>query len=160
MVFCLITLVVSAFATLNRSTKPLGVAMLQDARPGDTLVMLHSYPFDLQFYAHHSRPAWVVDNWADPSIPRTDSWRKELLDASEFDPSVKALISAQEWKRRVCAGPDGARYWVVGDPGDAGRYPLLAGAQPVASTRRNVLWRLDADAAFKQRVCGGTPTAG
>jgi hypothetical protein len=122
--------------------------------------MLHSYGFDLQFYARYARPAWVVDNWSDPSIPRTDSWRKELLDASAFDPTVQVLVSEQEWKRRVCSGPAGARYWVLGEGGDQSRYALLAGVKPAASTRRNLLWLLDADAAFKQRVCGETPTAG
>ncbi|HEY0293804.1 MAG TPA: glycosyltransferase family 39 protein [Bordetella sp.] len=157
---CLITLTVAAISTFNRSAKPAGVAMREAAGPDDTLVMLHTYAFDLPFYAYKRQPAWVVDNWDDPAILRTDSWRKELLDASEFNPAVKVLISDQEWKRRVCAGPDGARYWVWGEAQDAGRYPLLAGAQPFASTKRNVMWRLEADAAFKQRVCGETPTAG
>lgn len=159
-ILCLITLVIAAISTWSRSAKPLGEVVRQEARPGDTLVMLHSYAFDLPFYAHYKQPAWVVDNWSDPSIPRTDSWRKELLDASEFDPTVQVLVSDQEWKRRVCTGPVGARYWVWGSEGDQNRYALLAGAKPVASTKRNMLWMLDADATFKQRVCGGTPKAG
>lgn len=159
-VCCLITLVVATISTTQRSSKPLGVAMREAAGSQDTLVMLHAYAFDLPFYAQHRRPAWVVDNWDDPAIPKTDSWRKELLDASGFDPSVKVLVSADQWKQRVCDGPMGASYWVWGEPQDAGRYPLLAGAQPVATTRRNALWHLQADAGFKQRVCGGTPTGG
>ena len=159
-VLCLITLVIAAISTFSRSAKPLGEVMRQDARPGDALVMLHSYGFDLQFYARYTRPAWVVDNWSDPSIAHTDSWRKELLDASAFDPTVQVLISQQEWKRRVCSGPVGTRYWVLGESGDQNRYPLLAGVKPAASTKKNSLWLLDADAAFKQRVCGETPTAG
>lgn len=159
-VLCLITLVIAAISTLDRSSKPLGEVMRKHEKPGDTLVMLHTYAFDLQFYARYTRPAWIVDNWDDPSIPHVDSWRKELLDASEFDPTVQVLISQQEWKRRICTGPVGARYWVWGDGGDQNGNPLLAGVKPMASTRKNTLWLLDADAAFKQRVCGGTPTAG
>jgi 4-amino-4-deoxy-L-arabinose transferase-like glycosyltransferase len=159
----LIGVVAVVVTTLNpnrNSAKGIGEAMRDAMAPGDTLVMLHSYAWDLPFYSRARKPAWVVDNWDDPEIPRHDSWRKELLDASRFDPSVRVLISAGEWKARVCGGREDARYWVWGEPRDVEQYPLLAGTPPYASGKQNVVWRLDANAAFKQRVCGETPTGG
>ncbi len=36
----------------------------------------------------NASPAWVVDDWNNPDIPRRDTWRKELYDAGQFKPNV------------------------------------------------------------------------
>lgn len=72
----------------------------------------------------------------------------------------QVLISPQEFQSRLCAAPEGARYWVWGTRSDAGAYRALAGLEPVANSVKYVIWQVVSDAAFKQRVCGGTPTAG
>ena len=72
-------------------------------------------------------PSWVVDDWLNPEIPIRDNWRKELYDAAKFDPAVgrQVLISNEEFKARLCAAPDGARYWVWGNNSDGADYPAL-----------------------------------
>ena len=70
------------------------------------------------------------------------------------------LISAAEFQARLCAAPDGARFWVWGMASDAGNYAALAGREPTATSVKYLIWTVVSDAAFKQRVCGGTPKAG
>ncbi|MDR0780212.1 MAG: glycosyltransferase family 39 protein [Pseudomonadales bacterium] len=152
---CIALVVAAAFITTPRSNKSLGLALRDAAQPDDVLVMLNVYFFDLPFYSRQRQAAWVVENWEDPAIAQADGWRKELLDAAQFNPSLKVLISADEWRQRVCTGPDGAHYWTLGLTQNASQYPLLANTPPLATTTDGrTLWRLEADAAFKQRHCG------
>ncbi|MEI0746981.1 hypothetical protein VUS79_33730, partial [Pseudomonas aeruginosa] len=67
--------------------------------------------------------------WLNPEVPVRDNWRKELYDAARFEPEVgrQVLISPQEFQSRLCAAPEGARYWVWGTRSDAGAYRALAG---------------------------------
>ncbi len=144
------------------SAGPLAAQIRSLAQPGDTFVSLHTYPFDLALYAKAPNPTWVVDDWLNPEVPVRDNWRKELYDAAKFEPQVgkQVLISAEEFQARLCAAPDGARYWVWGTRSDAGSYAALAGREPTATSVKYVMWQVVSDAAFKQRACGGTPKAG
>jgi 4-amino-4-deoxy-L-arabinose transferase-like glycosyltransferase len=156
-----ITICLGVFARPN--AYQLGLRIKAEFAPGDQLVMLHSYPFDLPMAVDMHTPAWVVDNWDNPRIPLRDSWRKELYDAGLFEPEVmrQALISPAELIKRVCAAPASRSFWVWGEsPDDANRYLELAGMHPYVTDGRFGLWRVQADDAFKARNCGGTPTAG
>lgn len=128
----------------------------------DTFVSLHAYPFDLALYMRAIKPSWVVDDWLNPEIATRDNWRKELYDAAKFDPAVgkQVLISNEEFNARLCAAPDGARYWVWGTSSDGTDYPALQGLTPAASSIKFLIWKVEAGPALRQRVCGGTPKAG
>ena len=101
------------------SAEPLADVIRPQLQADDTFVSLHAYPFDLALYMR-APPSWVVDDWLNPEIPIRDNWRKELYDAAKFDPAVgrQVLISNEEFKARLCAAPDGARYWVWGNNSD------------------------------------------
>ncbi len=144
------------------SAGPLAKVVREQARPDDTFVSLHTYPFDLALYARATRPAWVVDDWLNPEVPVRDNWRKELYDAAQFDPATgkQVLVSPAEFNARLCKAPEGARYWVWGTGEDNPAYLALQGLAPVVSSVKYVMWRVDVDAALRQRVCGGTPRAG
>lgn len=144
------------------SAGPLAAVIRPLTQPGDTYVSLHTYPFDLALYAQAPKPSWVVDDWLNPDVPVRDNWRKELYDAAKFEPEVgkQVLISPQEFEARLCAAPEGSRYWVWGTNSDAGNYRALQGLQPVATSVKYMIWQVVADTAFKQRVCGGMPKAG
>ena len=105
---------------------------------------------------------WVVDDWLDQEVPVRDNWRKELYDAATFDPArgKELLVGSAEFNARLCAAPDGARYWVWGTNSDGPVYAPLRGLDPVVSSVKYVMWRVDVNDAFRQRVCGGTPKAG
>lgn len=144
------------------SAEPLAEVVRAQARPDDTFVSLHTYPFDLALYARAARPSWVVDDWLSADVPVRDNWRKELYDAAKFDPIVgkEILVSVADFNTRLCAAPEGARYWVWGSRADGARYAPLQGLAPMASSVKYVVWRVDVDASFRQRVCGGMPKAG
>ena len=109
------------------SAEPLADVIRPQLQADDTFVSLHAYPFDLALYMRAPKPSWVVDDWLNPEIPIRDNWRKELYDAAKFDPAVgrQVLISNEEFKARLCAAPDGARYWVWGNNSDGADYPAL-----------------------------------
>lgn len=100
------------------------------------------------------KPSWVVDDWLNPEIATRDNWRKELYDAAKFDPAVgkQVLISNEEFNARLCAAPDGARYWVWGSSSDGTDYPALQGLTPVASSIKFLIWKVEAGPALRQRV--------
>ncbi|MNT05436.1 Undecaprenyl phosphate-alpha-4-amino-4-deoxy-L-arabinose arabinosyl transferase [compost metagenome] len=158
---CVIAVGVAATAARG-SAAPLAKLVREQARPDDTFVSLHAYPFDLALYARAPRPTWVVDDWINPEVPVRDNWRKELYDAARFDPATgqQVLISAEQFNARLCAAPEGARFWVWGNHEDGAVYTPLQGLHAAVSGVKHAMWRLDVDAALRQRVCGGTPTTG
>ncbi|OZI31447.1 dolichyl-phosphate-mannose--protein mannosyltransferase [Bordetella genomosp. 10] len=147
--------------------KPNNVAIGRQARaefrPGDTLIAMRFYPYDLPMVLHSAKPAWVVDDWDRPGIAKRDNWRKELYDAGMFDPARmrQLLISEAEMRRRMCAAPDGQGFWIWADPGDSfGKYAMLRDEAPRYKAPRGSLWYMEAGDAFRRQHCGGTPTGG
>ena len=160
-VLCIVLVAVFA-ANPRRSARPLASLMKTEMRAGDTLVTLHSYPFDLGFYTGARQPAWVVDDWADPEIPLRDNWRKELYDAGRFRPhdAQQWLVPRAQLAARLCAAPAGSRFWVWGGAEDGSRFEVLKGLQARFADTHYRVWRIDIDAGFTRRICGETPTAG
>ena len=158
---CVLAIGIAAHSARG-SAGPLAAVIRPLVQPGDTYVSLHTYPFDLALYAQAPQPSWVVDDWLNPDVPVRDNWRKELYDAAKFEPQIgkQVLISPQEFDARLCAAPEGSRYWVWGTSSDGGSYRALQGLQPVATSVKYVIWQVVADAAFKQRACGEMPKAG
>ena len=158
---CLVAVGIAA-NNARGSAGPLAKVVREQAKPEDTFVSLHTYPFDLALYARAPRPTWVVDDWLNPEVPTRDNWRKELYDAAKFDPATgqEVLVSPAEFNARLCKAPDGARYWVWGTTADNPVYLPLRGLSPVVTSAKYAMWRVEVDAALRQRVCGGTPKAG
>lgn len=159
-VICLGAIIVAS-SNPRGSAGPTMQALQGDMRPQDGQVALHALPFDLGFYTQAEQPAWIVDNWQDPEIPTRDNWRKELYDAAQFDPVVgkRVLVENGDLTTRLCAAADGARFWIWGRDDDASRYPAIAGVPARIAGDKRAVWRIDIDAAFRQRMCGGLPAA-
>lgn len=129
--------------------------------PGDTVVALHAYPFDLSFYARLPTAFWVVEDWTRTDIPVRDNWRKELFDAAQFDPDLgrELLVHPRSLVARACASS--GTFWVLGDQGkDERRYALLHDRAPFLADGKRSLWRVPIDAAFKADHCDETPKGG
>ncbi len=73
------------------SHRDIGLALGQHLQPGERVVFADNPFFDVPFYARLVAPPIMLSNWDDRAIPRRDDWRKELLDASRFDPAGAAL---------------------------------------------------------------------
>lgn len=149
----LATVLIATFGP-HRSTRPLGQAIAAQS-PVDAVLMIEGYDFDLGFYAGLRHPVWVADNWDDPAIRHQDSWRKELLDATEFAPAARERLLPLAGL--AAGGCPGASAWVVAPTNAAARYPqLLAGATVVASTRERILLRVSGWSPPGR--CPGTPS--
>ncbi|MDR2837227.1 MAG: glycosyltransferase family 39 protein [Azonexus sp.] len=162
-VICLIVALVAAFAP-QRSNKALALGLRDQLVKGDTLVALSGYPFDLPFYARYSEPLWVVDDWENrQAILREDSWRKELYDAGEFDPTAarETLLTPSALSQRLCAAPSGTRFWFWKALRDKEQTPprWLDGLPPIFSDGHGGIWRIEVSAAFKERLCRAAPDA-
>jgi len=124
------------------SSKPLAAAWRAQAAPGEPLISLRVYRFDLPIYAQLPAPIPVVMDWSSPSIANTDSWPRELADAARFDPEAGArvLVDQAQLPSLLCAQPVS---WIV----TAVKYtdPLLANAETVAAMPRYKLLRFRRD---------------
>lgn len=137
------------------STARLGEVLRRQRTPGEPVILLQRYDYDLPFHARLETAPQVLDDWTDPAIPRHDDWRKELYDAGRFDPegASRQLISRSAVPALLCTH---ARAWVIGKAAAMEAEPLFAGAQEMARDSGLVLWRLARDPVR----CGGRPSAG
>jgi 4-amino-4-deoxy-L-arabinose transferase-like glycosyltransferase len=151
---CVIGVTVAA-ALPRQSARDLGQALRPLVAPGERLVFLHAYYFDLPFYARWQGPVEVVEDWNDPALTSRDNWRKELADAGVFDPAraQRLLRLRSELPTASC---DVAPWWAVGPRRMEERYPVLQSARVVAVQQDIVLWRVP---GFTAPDCGGRPTS-
>jgi 4-amino-4-deoxy-L-arabinose transferase-like glycosyltransferase len=141
----------------HQSARELGRALQPLAAPGERLVFLHAYYFDLPFYARWRGTVEVVEDWDDPALTARDNWRKELADAGRFDPELaRQLLRLPSDVPAAHCGL--APLWVVGRRPMDQRYPLLRDARVVAVQRDLVLWQVP-PRGLKAPECGGTPSA-
>jgi hypothetical protein len=100
----------------------------------------------------------VVDDWNSPDIIARDDWRKELAEAQPFANPAKrqALITPQQVNQRLCGQP---LTWVIGEPTDARRYPVLEGAHVVYSEGNTLVWQVDLrrPGVTRSRQCAEKP---
>lgn len=152
---CLGVVAVSATHPV-RSSRELGLALASRMQPGDRVVFLQGFYFDVPFYARLRSPVLVVDDWRSPEIPRRDNWRKELADAARFAPSKASavLLMPGDLPAAWC---DGASTWVIGDRHLAARYPLLKSGDMAAVQGDTFMWRVAGSGV--SAPCRGKPTA-
>ena len=125
------------------SHQDLGLALAQRLQPGDRVVFVDHYFYDVPFYARLAEPPVVVSDWDDPEIPRHDNWRKELHDAARFDPAQGARV-LWPWQRVAELGCGaGATWWLAKHDTLARLQALQAvrGLQTVVTGRHGVLLR-------------------
>jgi 4-amino-4-deoxy-L-arabinose transferase-like glycosyltransferase len=144
----------------DNSLRTIGRALAAQARPGEPIVFLHGYYFDLAFYARLAAPVRVVEDWADPKFTKLDDWHKELLDARQFAAAdaPPVLLMPTDLPGVLCSGP---ATWLVGDAKLPQRYPVLASATEMARKNTTVLWRLPGRASgpLSAAGCRETPSA-
>ncbi len=126
----------------RKSSRELALTLAAQRAPGEPVVMVQEYVFDLPIYARLKAPVVVVEDWAAPEARQRDTWRKELLDAGQFAPArAKALlIEPSALAPLLCLGPP---TWVVGSGDFAQLFPYLSAATSVASDAGRMLWRVD-----------------
>jgi|APFre7841882630_1041343.scaffolds.fasta_scaffold07019_3 4-amino-4-deoxy-L-arabinose transferase-like glycosyltransferase len=159
-VFCVAIVVGTTY--LDPSGLQAFSARTRDAfKPGDQIVMLDEYEYDMPFYMRAEKHPWVVSDWKNPEIPKRDNWQKELYDAGQFsmENMAETLISADEFSNRLCAH-QGMTFWVWGKTRLAARYSFLDDKSVMFSNAKQSLWRLDGETLRQLRFCGERPSNG
>ena len=82
-------------------------------QPGDRVVFVDEFFYDVPFYARLREPVFVLSRWDDPDIPRRDNWRKELWDAARFaNPAQRQVLwPIAQAERLACS--TGQIWWVT-----------------------------------------------
>lgn len=155
---CLAAAATMTFAP-QPSSKALAHALAQQYQPGDTLVMMNRYRYDVPFYLGHNVQAVVVDDWTPANVMATDNWRKELFEAARFDPALgsRLLIDPAQLRERLCQ-PRAQAVWLMIERRNVERHAFLADwPAPVFADDTLRLWRVPAPQALT--FCGETPRA-
>lgn len=137
-------------------TKALALKLKAHYRASDKIVMLERYRYDLPFYLDAGKTVFVVSDWDDPDLRRSDNWRRELYDAGKFDPTAAAQLLISNWavQEKLC-GPRVIDLWLMGEHDSPERYPYLQGWAPMLQEGKLRVWHVPADAPLS--FCGGMP---
>ena len=123
------------------SNRALAQALAASIAPGDKVVMVDEYLYDVPFYAQLERPVIITGDWSDPELPKRDNWRKEVFDAARFDPALgrELLLPADGLVRIACGA---SAVWIIVPTPNAAPVAALGGAAPAFRDARNELWRV------------------
>jgi hypothetical protein len=125
----------------GKSLRSLGRTLAQQAAPGEPVIFLYDYYFDVPFYAGLRAPVGVVEDWNKPQVVRRDNWSRELLDAQRFaaGSAARVLLSPAELAETIC---NATTTWVVGYYTKVELEPALVHATEIARSGTSVLWRV------------------
>ena len=114
----------------------------QAVAPGDRVVMLDQYFYELPFYWRMPAPVVVAADWRPEVAQASDNWRKELADAGRFDADAAAqmLQPLEAQPAALCAA---GRSWVIGPPDAQAFAPWVLRMTPVTSNAHIAVWRHD-----------------
>jgi 4-amino-4-deoxy-L-arabinose transferase-like glycosyltransferase len=117
--------------------------------PGDRVVMVDDYDYDLPFYLQLAQPVEVAAGWS--RLLDSDGWRRELRDAASFAPAVARdrLLETSVLPEWLCR--PGTTTWVFGD---TPALQALGATQIVELARHEAMavWRVDASSADRCRI--------
>ena len=144
----------------QKSLRSLARVLAAQAAPGEPVVFLRDYYFDVAFHAGLRAPVLVVEDWGSPTLARKDNWHNELLHARQFAPpsTPPVLLSPADLSRLHCSADT---RWVIGSYKLAGTVQALGRVTEAARSGETVLWRVAGapDAALSAPGCPGKPSA-
>jgi 4-amino-4-deoxy-L-arabinose transferase-like glycosyltransferase len=150
--------IVGVFVSDKKSAEPI-VAVLQAQRqPGEPVLNVGRYVFDLALLLQERGPIPVVSDWRKEAATQSDNWAKELFDAGEFNPALapQVLIDKTLFRAALCRHPV---TWVVTN--EHAHLPELEGVTSIAYTPYLDLFKVDLrEPAARAKLCDGTPTSG
>ncbi|MEK8049108.1 glycosyltransferase family 39 protein [Ideonella sp. DXS22W] len=138
-VLCLGSVVLLAWQA-PKSNRDVGRALARQMGAGDQVVMVDGGFHDVAFEARLAKPALLASRWDDPAIRLRDDWRRELSDATRFDPAAAEalLVPLDSLPRLVCQGQV---IWLVEGNHANPRAAQVPGAVKVMQGRHAQLWR-------------------
>lgn len=141
------------------STKGLALKLQPRYAVSDKVVMLERFRYDLDFYLGVGKSAFVVSDWNDPELARTDNWRRELYDAGKFEPEAgeRLLIDAHGLRDKLCSNRV-VGLWLIGNADSPSRYPYLQDRDADLDDGPLRAWYVAAGAPLS--FCAETPSTG
>ena len=142
--------------TYDRDNTALARDLLRLRAPGDPIVFVGEYFFDIPLHAHLAEPVPVISDWRDPKIAERDNWRRELSEAAPFAPerARALLLDAEHGLALRCAK---APLWAVAKVDDEAVLAALPGATRVVVSNRVGLWRVDKHGCAPAQEAGKPP---
>ena len=135
-----------------KSNQVLAKVLRTARQPGEPVLFLNSYYYDVMFLARVDAPMLVVDAWRAADLAH-DSWRRELVDAARFAPAtaVRRLLRPDELEPALCAA---RASWLIGSwPVTVGPAWLAAQA-PVQQFDGTALWHIQPAAPALRAALG------
>ena len=145
--------VIAAHFHQPKSNQALAAVLRAARQPGEPVLFLNSYYYDVMFLARVDAPVLVVDPWRAADLAH-DSWRRELVDAARFAPAsaVRRLLRPDELAPALCAARSS---WLIGTwPATAPAW--LAGQTPVHQFDGTALWHLQPTSPALRAALGCT----
>jgi len=112
----------------------------QAVAPGDQVLMLDSYYYEIPFYWKLREPVLISDDWQAAARDTRDNWRKEISDAARFEPARAAatLLDRTQLAATLCVP---RVTWLVGSNTAQLTNPWLLRMQLVAVNESAAAWR-------------------
>lgn len=125
----------------------------------DQLVYVGMYRFDLNFYLDSRMATIAVGNWAELGLQRVDTWRQELYDAAQFEPtrSDMRLMEKAAFGAYLCQLEQTGNYWLLSSQRD-GDQPSWLAMLSSYQDKGAVLYHMDAKQ--RQAICAQRPIDG
>ena len=125
----------------DRDNTALAHALRQLREPGEPIVFVNEYFFDIPLHARLEDPVPVIADWSAAKVGERDNWRRELAEAAPFAPRTAAavLVDATRGYALRCGK---ARLWAVAKLKDDALLAAQPAATRVLASNRAVLWRL------------------
>lgn len=138
---CVIAVMVYSSPPGSRLRLPAGQAVA----PGEQVLMLDTYNYEIPFYWNLREPVMVSDDWKAAAEDTRDNWRKEIFDASRFDPAraARTLVDRTELAEVLCVP---RTTWIVGANTAHLANPWLHHAQLVVVNDGLAAWRFKGSA--------------
>lgn len=70
----------------------IGLELRPRLAPGDVVLVVGGYPFDLPFVARTRTPLVVLQDWPQQRRTAGDVWQRELFEAGDFEPALAARV--------------------------------------------------------------------
>jgi hypothetical protein len=140
----------------DRDNTALARALDRMRAPGDPIVFVGEYFFDIPMHARIAEPVPVISDWQDPDIAKRDNWRRELAEAAPFAPerSATLLVDAAHGFALRCGK---APLWAVAKVEAEAPLTDLPGATRVLVSNRVGLWRVAAQDCPPAARSGAVP---
>lgn len=130
----------------------------QPVAPGEQVLMLDSYSYEIPFYWNLREPVLVSDDWQAVAHDPRDNWRKELYDAGRFEPARAAatLVQRERLASTLCVP---RATWIVAPASAPAADPWLGRAQPAAVNHGLAAWRFAGSTTGDAHCLDGAPAA-